>query len=295
MSDRLGLGCAARGRGSQASAPSEKARSLRPNGGLWGWLPEQRPPRVGAVCHAPPSRISARRFAPIQVGRARRWTLSAAGSSAYRSQTLSLHQLRDRVAVSVARGKPPTWIARSGLGAPTRRSRTGSKEGSLAARCVMPSARPSSRSIAPRAIALWGLGSLHERVARSHEGGVVGHALGAKRVALGPLSRGRSRLGRGAPGDGVGVRAPGFGTIDLDADSRRCRCALPGPPVGPRTARRPRSRRGRVRRRALVSELVTNSVVHANVGRHRALTLDLTTREDRVPKRSTGSSPPELA
>ena len=32
----------------------------------------------------------------------------------------------------------------------------------------------------------------------------------------------------------------------------------------------------------LVSELVTNSVVHANVGPHRALTLDLTTLEDRV-------------
>jgi anti-sigma regulatory factor (Ser/Thr protein kinase) len=32
----------------------------------------------------------------------------------------------------------------------------------------------------------------------------------------------------------------------------------------------------------LVSELVTNSVVHANVGPHRALTLDLTTLQDRV-------------
>jgi hypothetical protein len=32
----------------------------------------------------------------------------------------------------------------------------------------------------------------------------------------------------------------------------------------------------------LVSELVTNSVVHANVGPHRALTVDVTTLDDRV-------------
>jgi hypothetical protein len=58
-------------------------------------------------------------------------------------------------------------------------------------------------------------------LARSHEVGVVGHALGAKRVALGPLRRGRYRLGRGAPHDGISVPPPGFATIDLDADSRR--------------------------------------------------------------------------
>jgi hypothetical protein len=225
---------------------------------MWGWLPEQRPPRAGAVCHAPPSRISAKRFAlpvgsgvwlravapigrcvpttrvrpsgrvaavrqrSIQVGRARLWTLSAAGSSACRSRTLSLHQLRDRAAVRVARGKPPTGISWSGLGAPTRRSRDYSKEGSLAARGVfMPGARPSSRSIPPRAVASWGVGSLDGRIARSLEGGVVGHALGAKRVALGPVRRGRLCLGRGAPGDGVDVRAPGFAAFDLDAGSWR--------------------------------------------------------------------------
>jgi hypothetical protein len=53
-------------------------------------------------------------------------------------------------------------------------SRSGAKEGSLTP---------------PRAIALWGLGPLHEQIARSRERGLVGHALGAKRVARGPLSR----------------------------------------------------------------------------------------------------------
>ena len=90
-------------------------------------------------------------------------------------------------------------------------------EGGFVGRALLfvPSARPSNRSIPPRAIALWGLGPLHEQIARSHEGGLVGHALGAKRVALGPLSRGRYGLGRGPPHDGVGVPAPGFATIDL--------------------------------------------------------------------------------
>ncbi len=81
--------------------------------------------------------------------------------------------------------------------------------------------QPDGKGQPLRAIASWGLGPLNEQIARSHEGGVVGHALGAKRVALGPLSRGRYGLGRGAPHDGVGVPAPGFGTIDLDADSGR--------------------------------------------------------------------------
>ena len=81
--------------------------------------------------------------------------------------------------------------------------------------------QPDGKGQPLRAIASWGLGPLHEQIARSHEGGVVGHALGAKRVALGPLSRGRYGLGRGASHDGVGVPAPGFATIDLHADSWR--------------------------------------------------------------------------
>ena len=72
-----------------------------------------------------------------------------------------------------------------------------------------------------RAIASEGVGPLHEQIARSRDGGLVGHALGAKRVALGPLSRGRYGLGRGRPHDGVGVPAPGFATVDLQADSWR--------------------------------------------------------------------------
>ena len=106
-----------------------------------------------------------------------------------------LHQLRDRVAVRVARGSHPRG-SRSVSGAPTRRSRDRSKEGSSAARCTSRCARPSNGSTSPRAIAVWGLWPLHEQIPRSHEGGVVGHALGAKRVALGPLSRGRSPRSR---------------------------------------------------------------------------------------------------
>ena len=49
--------------------------------------------------------------------------------------------------------------------------------------------QPDGKGQPLRAIASWGLGPLHEQIARSHEGGLVGHALGAKRVALGPLSR----------------------------------------------------------------------------------------------------------
>ena len=72
-----------------------------------------------------------------------------------------------------------------------------------------------------RAIASWEMGAFYEQIARSHEGGIVGHALGAKRVALGPLSRGRYGLRPGVPHDGVGVPAPGFATTDLRADSWR--------------------------------------------------------------------------
>lgn len=64
-------------------------------------------------------------------------------------------------------------------------------------------------------------GPLHEQIVRSHQGGVVGQVLGAKRVTLGPLSRGRHGLGSGVPHDGVGVPAPGFTRIDLHADSWR--------------------------------------------------------------------------
>jgi hypothetical protein len=64
------------------------------------------------------------------------------------------------------------------------------------------------------------MGRLHEQIARSHQGGGGGHALGAKRVALGPLSRGRYGLGRRAPHDGVGIRSPGLATIDLLSDRR---------------------------------------------------------------------------
>lgn len=72
-----------------------------------------------------------------------------------------------------------------------------------------------------RAIAAWGLGPPNEQIARSHEGGVVGRALGAKRVAFGPLSPDRDGLRSGPPHDGIGVPAPAFATIDLHADSRR--------------------------------------------------------------------------
>ena len=54
--------------------------------------------------------------------------------------------------------------------------------------------QPDGKGQPLRAIAAWGLGPLHEQIARSHEGGVVGHALGAKRVAFGPLSPGRDGL-----------------------------------------------------------------------------------------------------
>ena len=81
--------------------------------------------------------------------------------------------------------------------------------------------RPDGKGQPLRAIASWGPGPLNEQIARSHEGGVVGHALGVERVALGPLSRGRYGLGRWAPDDGVGVPAPGFATIDLHADAGR--------------------------------------------------------------------------
>ena len=79
--------------------------------------------------------------------------------------------------------------------------------------------QPDGKGQPRRTIASWEQGALHEQIARSHKGGIVGHALGAKRVALGPLSRGREGLGRGTPHDGVGVAAHGFATIDLHADS----------------------------------------------------------------------------
>jgi hypothetical protein len=66
---------------------------------------------------------------------------------------------------------------------------------------------------------LVGLGPLHEQIARSRDGGLVGHALGAKRVAIGCVSPGRFGLASGAPHDGVGVSARGLARIDLDADS----------------------------------------------------------------------------
>jgi hypothetical protein len=99
--------------------------------------------------------------------------------------------------------------------------------------------QPDGKGQPLRAIASWGPGPLDEQIARSHEGGIGGHALGAKRVALGPLSRGCYPLGRGAPHDGVGVPARGFATIDLDADCWRGRCTQPGSRVGAFTAQGP--------------------------------------------------------
>jgi hypothetical protein len=71
------------------------------------------------------------------------------------------------------------------------------------------------------AIVSWGLGPLNEQIARSHEGGVVGHALGAKRVALGPPSRGRYDLQSGPSHDRVGDPAPRSPRVDLYADFGR--------------------------------------------------------------------------
>ena len=47
--------------------------------------------------------------------------------------------------------------------------------------------QPDSKGQLLPVISSWGLGPRHERVTRSHAGGVVGRALGAKRAALEPL------------------------------------------------------------------------------------------------------------
>jgi hypothetical protein len=75
-----------------------------------------------------------------------------------------------------------------------------------------------------------GTGALNDQIARSHDGGLVGHALGAKRVTLGPLIRARYGLGRGLPHDSVGVPAP---------DSQRSiSIRIPGGDDAPTRARR---------------------------------------------------------
>ena len=52
VSDRLRFGCAARGRGGQASAPSEKRALAAADGSTWGWLQQQRStPTARALCH----------------------------------------------------------------------------------------------------------------------------------------------------------------------------------------------------------------------------------------------------
>jgi hypothetical protein len=173
----------------------------------------------------------------VQVGRARRSALSAAGSTAYRTHALLASSTPRSRCCAGGKGQPPTEISRPGLGAPTRRSRDHSKEGSSAARWTSRCARPSKCSTSPRAIAVWGLGPLHEQIPRSHEGGVVGHALGAKRVALGPLSRGRYGVASRTPHDDDGIPAPGFRRIDLHPDSWRSQRTHPGPQVGGFTAR----------------------------------------------------------
>ena len=148
-----------------------------------------------------------------------------------------LHQLRDRAAVRVARGSHPrgspgrVWGHLRGDRATTRRR-------GRRPRAAPPAARgPRIGSTSPRAIAVWGLWPLHEQIPRSHEGGVVGHALGAKRVALGPLSRGRHGLASRAPHDEVGIPALGFTRIDLHTDCWRSQRTHPGPQVGGFTAR----------------------------------------------------------
>jgi hypothetical protein len=81
--------------------------------------------------------------------------------------------------------------------------------------------QPDGKGQPLRAIASWGLGPPHERIARQLEGGLVGHALGAKRVALGPIGGCRHGLRSEPARDGVGVPAPGFASIALHADSWR--------------------------------------------------------------------------
>jgi hypothetical protein len=103
------------------------------------------------------------------------------------------------------KGQPPTGNSWSGLGHPRgdrattrRRARWPRAASSRPARGPR-TARPSSGDRRVRTGPL-----LHKQMSRSHEGGVVGQALGARRVALGPRSRGRHGLGRVAPHDGVG-------------------------------------------------------------------------------------------
>ena len=118
-----------------------------------------------------------------------------------------------------------------------------------------------------QAIASWGLGPVNDQVARSHEGGVVGRALGAKPVALGPLVA-------AATVSDAGRRMTASASQPRDSQ-RSISMRIPGGDDAPTRARRSVHAQldGHIPATAasyaalLVSELVSNSVVHANVGR----------------------------
>ena len=144
MSDGLRFGCAARGRGSQASARSKRARSRRPMAARGGGCSSNVRPTAGVLCHAPQSRFSAKRL-QYPVG----WRLARAaiGERNGRDQSrsvatercqqlearpadhrlCSLRQLRDRAVLREARGSHPrgspgrVWGHPRGDRAPTRR------------------------------------------------------------------------------------------------------------------------------------------------------------------------------
>jgi hypothetical protein len=170
MSEGLRFGCAVRGRGGQASAQSERARSRRLMAARGGGCSSNVDPlRELYAARRQPSFSQA--FAvPMWAGRGRR-----------------------SVANPCDRDHGARFVSRRRLGL-----------------LIIDPARIINSEIAPfcgrqgaatRGGLLVASGGTHEEIARLLERGLVGHALGAKRVALEPLdpSPGDRRVGAGAP------------------------------------------------------------------------------------------------
>jgi anti-sigma regulatory factor (Ser/Thr protein kinase) len=233
-----------------------RARSRRPTAACGGGCSSNVRPTAGALCDPPQSRIQRSVWSPHGQRR-----LAWGG---------------DRSAL-LARSPGRVWRDPRGERATTRRRVRWPR---AASSCPVRGTRTAGSLLGRSPCGEWGPST--SRSLDNTKGGPSAHALGVKRVAFGILSRGRSGPGPGAPYDGVGVPAGGFATIDLHADPRRQRC----------TAKARRSVHAQLAGHIpattasdaalLVSELVTNSVVHANVGPSRALSVEVTTFDDRV-------------
>ena len=207
VSRGLRFGCAARGRGGQASARSERARSRRPMAARGGGCSSNVRPLRELYATRRQAEFFSEAFAVPR--RAGVWPRGAIGEPALRRRPRRRFvsrreraEARARVAgthrpngptAAINPDRPPlNAVSSSRLGLPITDSAR-----FINSEIALFRGRQGAATHGGLLVGSW---STHEEITRLLEGGLVGHALGAKRVAVEPLdpSPGDRRVGAGA-------------------------------------------------------------------------------------------------